>query len=508
MDVPAEKFFLEKTFPDSTTCVLGGRLDAVANFDFSKYQAILWMVDSNGTNPKPHGIAPELVQVVRIDTLSNEGLETIIDKFCECNPRHLPSVYLTREVLGRNSVIYDSLIPHLHGHLETVNRARVTRQEDGFTWQKNVLLNIEYWTRQRMPASWAGELSGVPAFICGAGPSLDISALKLSAAAKKGVVFSADSALNALAKYNVMPDFAVSIDIAKAPEKCLVTGKIPNRVLVSAISPAAWVNAVPQDNLFFLSGRQITEDWFTAQGLDRTGIATSESCGSTALELAHYLGCSPIYLFGMDLAADATDPIKRHMSGADSTLYKDSGYDPARQLPKVPGNYVDKLPTFLLGDLRPLNARLSTWPSELVHNVNDRGAVLENTTLVHPDHFKAPKFEGDIQSTLEHLASPTITQDHIVKVALSRLRAAGAYGLDTIPMLRTLLAQGGPSDLVIGLRKLWCEEDFPEAMGAFSFKLMPHLTLPVEGDEVFWKKQLDELEDLVQLAAKQGKPTV
>jgi len=54
---------------------------------------------------------------------------------------------------------------------ESHQRARTTRQKDGFKWQSQLLANLGFYARRRVPASWAGALQGLPAFICGAAPA-------------------------------------------------------------------------------------------------------------------------------------------------------------------------------------------------------------------------------------------------------------------------------------------------------------------------------------------------
>ncbi|MBC7368204.1 MAG: DUF115 domain-containing protein [Undibacterium sp.] len=233
--------------------------------------------------------------------LSTPNPSALVERFLRRDPRHLPPLYVTA---GTDGSAYAAIIEATHPALESAHGTRLTRQKDGFIWQKHVLRNAPAYIGQRLPAAWAGALHGLPAFICGAGPSLDVSLPALAAAADRAVIFSADSALRALARHGVAADFAVSIDAAKVPEKCLPSTHLPVRAVLASVSPSAWQTALPAAQTFFLSGPQVTHDWFATRGVPRTALAVAESCVCTALRLAHHLGCDPIYLFGMDLAFD------------------------------------------------------------------------------------------------------------------------------------------------------------------------------------------------------------
>jgi hypothetical protein len=376
----------------------------------------------------------------------------------------------------------------------------VTRQQDGFLWQKHVLENLSAYAARRVPASWAGVLRGCPAFVCGAGPSLDATAPKIAAIADRAVVFAADSALRALARRGIRADFAVSIDVAKQPDKCLPPGNTPSRVVLSTVSPPAWRQAVPPDAVHFLSSGQVTLDWIAQHGIARTATAATENCGSTALELARFLGCSPIYLFGLDLALDSANPGQRHHTAVDTTLYAKSNFNAAQEFPRVPGNHAPEVATHVFGDWRALDERLAGWPANLVVNVNDRGARLRNTTIVHPDRFTFEAAAIEPASLLASLARPAVPDPAAARAAFERLRDAGRHGVAQLPALYRALEGGGPPAVVAALRPLFAAQDFGRAMGAFSLKTMPHLVPPVEGDAAFWRALLDELAALVSLA--------
>ena len=388
----------------------------------------------------------------------------------------------------------------MHGLLAAHHGARITRQRDGYDWQRHLLQNLPGYAERRVPASWKDALRGMPAFVCGAGPSLDVSAPVLAAHAGHAVVFSADSALRALNRHGVQADFGVSIDVAKRPEKCLPPGNPPPRIVLSAVSPPAWLSAAPRDHCYFLSSGQVTLDWLAAQGVAKTELAARENCGNTALELARYLGCAPIYLFGLDLALDAGNPAHRHNSAVDATVYAASGFDAEQQHPHVPGNYAESVPTFAFSDWRSLDERLASWPGNLVINVNDRGARFRNTRLVHPADFSFNPAGADKLPALARLA-PSPRPEAASAPALKRLRAVARRAAARAEMLRTEFRAHGPAGAVQVFREGLVDPEARAVFGAFSLKLMPHLLPPTEGDAAFWSALIDEFTALAGLAA-------
>jgi len=201
---------------------------------------------------------------------------------------------------------------------------------------------------------------------------------------------------------------------------------------------------------------------------------------------------------------DPANQARRHQSEADPALYAKSNYDPAAQLPRVPGNYSETVPCFALGDWRELDARLSARTEGTVFNVNDRGARLRGTTLIHPDRFTLASPALDKLARLSTLASVKAAEDAAALTAsasaLAKLRAVGVRCTEALPALRRAFNQGGASALAEAFRPLLLDPQIGRPLGAFSLKLMPHLIPPVEGDKAFWTNLLQEFETLAVLA--------
>lgn len=484
------RLLVHHAYPAATTGIVIGDLTQVPPELLAPHRHLLWWTDAASAPPPAD---PRL----QLAHLGATPLQPTLDRFLQRDPRRLPSLYVTESILTRQTSAFEQLAAAVHAVLEAAHRDRVTRQKDGFTWQNHLLTNAPAYLAQRLPAAWAGQLAGLPAFIVASGPSLEVSAPHLARVASHGVVFSADSALRALARHGVTAHFAVSIDAAKVPEKCLPAPDFaPHHVVLASVSPPAWTATLPAPQVHFLSSNQITESWFTTQGITPTAVRVTENCGSTALELACHLGCDPIYLFGLDLAVDARNQAIRHHQDADKTIYTQSNYDPTATLPTVPGNYSETVPTFALGDWRELDARLAARTDRRILNINDRGARFRGTELIHPDHFVFTPPPAPPTPPLAALAR--VPAAAATDAVLRRLRESAAFGAAALPELHAALHHGGPSALAVTMRRIVLTGDFSRYLGAFALKLMPHLVPPIEGDPAFWQTLLEEFTELVQ----------
>lgn len=472
------------TYPGATTFIVVGHWEAGA-VGLSGCRAVLWAGWGGFRGGPPREFPPERVRRVELAGMDAAERMRAFEEFLRLDARRLPTLALGPDVAADPA--FAAVAAEWGDALRDHHRARVTRQQDGFPWQRHVIANLPDYLRRPLPAAWRDAWRGRPAVVCGAGPSLDVSAPQLAARRGGCAVLAADSALRTLARHGVQADIAVSIDVAKEPGKCLPEAAWwPKQVLLSSLSPPAW-REFPEGRRHFLVNRQITTDWLAAQGVPRPPVAVAESCGATALELARWLGCAPIHLMGLDLALSGG---QRHTSGAEAALYRRSGFDAAQEHPTVPGNWEERVPTHALGDWRALDARLAGWRAGLVVNVTDRGARLGNTTVVRPEDWNPPASLAASELSAAPVSAPETS------VIFARLRAAGETVGAAVPRARAALASAGTTGAVMELRQLLQRDEVARALGGFALKLMPHLLPPVEGGEAHWGGLLDELEEL------------
>jgi len=133
-------------------------------------------------------------------------------------------------------------------------------------------------------------LKGVPAVICGAGPSLEKNGHLLKEWKGKAFLIAAGSAINAM---EVAPDLAVALD----PHIPLIRKKHLSTPLClqSRMHPDSW-RGITGEAFYIPDSHFAFDAWLTkAEPLD-----TGWTSGNAGVAVAEYLGCAPIVLIGMD----------------------------------------------------------------------------------------------------------------------------------------------------------------------------------------------------------------
>ncbi len=164
-----------------------------------------------------------------------------------------------------------------------------TYRDFGIPELMNVFTNFE--KGQRADAL-VGKFEGVPAIICGAGPSLKKKFPALKKVGDGALVFGGGSALKPLSEANIPIHFAAAVD----PDACHNYLKVPlfyqNRVSATFLSLHQGPKLCVGD-----SGAFPLEEWLT----DLPQCDAGWNVSTFAAAVAAALGCFPIYLVGVDL---------------------------------------------------------------------------------------------------------------------------------------------------------------------------------------------------------------
>lgn len=150
-----------------------------------------------------------------------------------------------------------------------------------------------------------GKFAGIPAIICGAGPSLEKNFDVLKTLGDKAIVFAGGTAMNATTAADFTPHFGVGIDPNEAQLTRLMMNKayttpyfyrqrILHKALQSIHGPHLYVNGA--------GGYEIAS-WFEEK-LNIAGEEVAEGFNvvNLSISLAYALGCNPIIFVGLDLA--------------------------------------------------------------------------------------------------------------------------------------------------------------------------------------------------------------
>ncbi|HPM72602.1 MAG TPA: DUF115 domain-containing protein [Spirochaetales bacterium] len=188
---------------------------------------------------------------------------------------------------------------------DDMNAATIKRF--GRLWVRNLAVNLRQAAASPGVSAIAGAFSGLPALVLAAGPSLDDLADSLPDLAERCVVVCVDTALRSALRYGVTPDFVVVVDPqywnARHLDRCRADGAI-------LVSEAAVWPSVLRGESWRPGGRTVLCSSIYPLGAyveSRLGQAKGRlgaggSVSTTAWDFARTLGCSPIYMAGLDLS--------------------------------------------------------------------------------------------------------------------------------------------------------------------------------------------------------------
>lgn len=167
-------------------------------------------------------------------------------------------------------------------------------------------------------AKLEGKAKGIPAIICGAGPSLERYYDLLPELKNRALILAGGSSINALNAHGITPHFGFGVD----PNSIQV-----ERVLhqTSFTTPfffrSRWhhqaLKAMPGKKVYINgSGDNLACEWFENHfNIDPVDLDGGFNVINLAISSAIYMGCSPILLIGMDLSFTNNKLYSKGISG-------------------------------------------------------------------------------------------------------------------------------------------------------------------------------------------------
>ena len=494
-DPPSEsqEWLLKEEREGATTCILTGRVSGPTGLEcVSRYPCVLWFVDEEGS--KEAGSVPPNVHTAVIETLEPKDVDHVLNTLLLINPLVLPDLFCRNSILQRNTPEYNFITSRIQMLCEATLRTRMTRNDEGFTAQKNILKNLRHYIANRASDDWEGRLAEMPIAVIGSGPSLDVSVEKLAKERGKLIIFAADSALPSLHAHGIAPDATFSQDAEKPASKCIPQGLNPGLVFLSSKSPHDWQEDCVDS--VFLSGNNLTEDWLSQNNVSKTRVQCMGNCGITAVNMAAALGGSPILLFGMDCATDGTGA--GHAADVDQNISRGKRHNPAGQHASVPGNYQKQVKTWLLSELEQLNKLLEQLPeNQEVWNITDRGAKLTQTKLVPPEALdlmlpvamqkrptlsclKLRQDDGQVEKIMLLIQESLASKKDEIEIALRD------HGVDVSPIWNSLIS-------------MYKDKNISMLLGTLSLKNMPHLLNTKALSNELRKEIISETQEILRL---------
>lgn len=190
----------------------------------------------------------------------------------------------------------------VHETFQRINITENTYQLRARVWVDDVLTNLKTIAGTVPFVGLMRKFEGVPAFIVGAGPSLDKNVALLNEAKKKGIVIAVNSSARALARNGVEPQVLACIESHDSSHLLAQLPYIDRVVRAFSICAAPKILETGKGPLLPIHEGLPQLEAPLRELMHVPGLAVCGSVSTAAFSLAEALGCNPIVFVGQDLA--------------------------------------------------------------------------------------------------------------------------------------------------------------------------------------------------------------
>jgi hypothetical protein len=190
-------------------------------------------------------------------------------------------------------------------------------EDRGFRVLSNVVSNLSLLPKSRFGPSAGGKCAGMPAIVCGAGPSLNDALPLLATLQDQALIIAGGSAVLALNAYGITPHIMAGIDPGPPHGRFLQQGSFETpffyqgrfdcELLQRVQGPLLWI---PDGGSYPLEAWLAAECGVLAERWD-AGWTVSNFCTT----LVAHLGCTTVVFVGMDLSCGVDGVYASALSG-------------------------------------------------------------------------------------------------------------------------------------------------------------------------------------------------
>lgn len=231
--------------------------------------------------------------------------KALFDKLYWICPLTTFAIQISPQCSKEESARYQVLLEELSYQVLLKNTLAQEYMQYSIPFFRNFYANLEAISKSKLGTDLFGQFEGIPAIICGAGPSLSAHIPRLKELKSRALIFGGGSALNALYAKGLLPHFGAGIDPnAEQAERLKSTqdANIPFfyrlRIFPDALK---WVKG-PKLYIPGAGGYDVAE-WFEQRaGIDTIELDEGHNVVNFCTEIAVRMGCNPIIYVGLDLA--------------------------------------------------------------------------------------------------------------------------------------------------------------------------------------------------------------
>lgn len=298
-------------------------------------------------------------------------------------------------------VVYHQVMPSIKDVVDAKLFNLVTMVKMGPDSVSNALLNLPDYCTHPGISSLFGRLAGMPAIIVAAGPSLNKNIHLLKEAKGKAVIFAVGTALKALEKWEIEPDFIFTVDPQRLNFDSHFKGvNMKRSALVSEIQAHHMILENHQGPIF-VSGDMPIVKWFGESIENKGKIESGGSVANNAFAAAYKMGADPIVLIGQDLAYS-----KEGHSHAAGTTYQNQLHSVGQIAKYFPVKANDGGQLFTDRSFHQFRIFFQTWienyPEREYINATEGGAFIEGTRLM------------TLQEVLDHYCQTKIDVEEVI----------------------------------------------------------------------------------------------
>ena len=183
---------------------------------------------------------------------------------------------------------------------KNINIATLTRFQK--LWSRNIIKNHKSFMTNKGIKNFFGKYKEKPCMVISAGPSLNDHIDDINKHQNKFIIIAVDSIFQTLEKRGINPDFIIAVDPQYINYKYFEYNKYYDPILVSEMSTFPMILEKYRGRIIFFRSVFPLAQWFEKFTEAKGEIDMGGSVSTTAFDFAYRLGCSPIILFGQDLA--------------------------------------------------------------------------------------------------------------------------------------------------------------------------------------------------------------
>jgi hypothetical protein len=284
---------------------------------------------------------------------------------------------------------YRPMAPRLAERVRVNLLHRKTVSNLSCNWVENALRNTPILVESIGLTALENIMAGLPAAVVGAGPSLDQTIPALGKMQDRVVIISVGTALRPLLAAGIRPHFVIVVDGSELLEKQFEGVDTDGMYLLAPPQIHTPLLARFGKRLISFATSALPEfdRWLADLGAPTATLRAAGTVTLTALDASLFLGCSKVFVFGLDLANAEDDT-----SHATNSMY-DNMTGSRGELVEVPGNvratvrttrqfaaYIEIASGYITG--------LSDPVRESIANVNTDGARIPGMGHILPESIQ------------------------------------------------------------------------------------------------------------------------